>query len=665
MHYIWNMQKIISFIFVIVTIITSRQSSLAQIACENNFAGIYPCKQMDLLAHLTNAEIGGGENTNDIWGWVSPITHREYALVGCNNGTAFLDITNPVAPIYLGILPAFDANSLWRDLETYNDYVFVVSESGNHGMQIMNLLQLDNVVNPPVIFNEDAHYAGFGHCHTINIDPVSGILCAMGTNTFSGGPHLVNIQSPLTPFLLGGYANSGYTHDGFITTYSGPDTDHFGEIIIVCCNGTTGLAIVNATDPTDIQLLDTYLYNQTGYVHQGWFTKDNRYFLVNDELDEMNFGSNTKTHNFDLLDLDNIGYLGFHEFNNTSIDHNLYMEDQFAFESNYRSGVRVLDAIRASENNFNEVAFFDLVPNNDNPQFSGTWSNYPYLPSGVNIATSMYDGFFITQPTFLQFGSNLYSVCLNEQFNANLEVNADLYFPLQVSMNGPSWLQWNGPIEITQQGVFNYNLSILGSVVPGDYSAYWNLLAPNGQTYTVTLRMTIEGNAAPGLTNLINPSPNANINTPDVHFNWDNNATANGYVWTLATDANFTQNVMTVTTPDTFYVANGLAFGHYFWKIEGLNDCGKGLVSLGEFNVVDPSSIYEWTSDYQLFPQPADIVIYYNGARPIALYDITGKRVDMTFKNVQDQYIIDTRELQNGLYLLRTEKNTIKVLIRH
>jgi choice-of-anchor B domain-containing protein len=637
----------------------------SQTSCQNNFAGIYPCKQMDLLAHLTNAEIGGGENTNDIWGWVSPVTQKEYALVGCNNGTAFLDISNPIAPVYLGILPTFDVNSLWRDIETYQDFVFVVSESGNHGIQIMNLLQLDNVVNPPVIFNEDAHYSGFGHCHTINIDPVSGILCAMGTNTYSGGPHLVNIQNPLSPALLGGYANSGYTHDGFITTYTGPDTNHFGDVIIICCNGTTGLAIVNATDPTDIQLLDTYLYNQTGYVHQGWFTKDNRYFLVNDELDEMNFGSNTKTHNFDLLDLDNINYLGFHEFSNTSIDHNLYMEDQFAFESNYRSGVRVLDAIRAGENSFNEVAYFDLVPNNDNPQFSGTWSNYPYLPSGINIATSMYDGFFITQPTFLQFGSSLYSACINEQFSANLEVNSDLYFPLQVSVSGPSWLQWVGPLEITQQGAYNYNISINGSVIPGDYQTYWNLLAPNGQTYTVTMRLTIEGNAAPGLSTLISPTLNANINSNSVNFEWNDNPTANGYVWTLATDANFTQNVITVTTTDTFYVASGLALGHYFWKIEGLNDCGKGLVSLGEFNVVDPNGIEVNTILHQVYPQPADIVLYYNGPEPIALFDVTGKEVEVTFKKQSDSYVLDTKTFSNGLYFLKTTDGVVKIMIRH
>ena len=651
-------------IVVLVSFITAFHTN-AQTPCENNFAGIYPCKQMDLLAHMTNAEIGNGENTNDIWGWVSPVTGKEYAIVGCNNGTAFVDVSDPVNPLYLGLLPTFDANSLWRDMETYNDYVFVVSESGNHGLQIMNLLQLDNVTNAPVNFSADAHYAGFGHCHTINIDPISGILCAMGTNTYSGGPHLVDIQNPLNPTLLGGYANSGYTHDGFITSYSGPDPDHQGDVIVVCCNGTTGLAIINATDPTDIQLLDTYLYNQTGYVHQGWFTKDKRYFLVNDELDEMNFSINTRTHVFDFNDLESIGYLGFYQSNNTSIDHNLYIEDQFAFESNYRSGVRVIDAIRVSENQFNEVAYFDLVPDNDFPQFSGTWSNYAYLPSGINLATSMYDGFFITQPTFLQFGSNMYSVCLNENFNANLEVNSDLYFPLTVSMDGPAWLQWSGNTNINQQGVFNYNLTVNGSVTPGEYNIPWNLTAPNGNAYTVIQRLVIEPASAPGIIALSSPANNAIVNSNPVTFQWESNTLATQYTWTLATDADFTQNVMTLTTSDTSYTLSNLFNGHYYWSIQGNNDCGKGIVSTGEFDMQDPNSIEEFSPTNVLYPQPADTYIQWKGSPILYLYNAMGQRLPLTVSIQNGIQTLSTAHLGEGVYFIKTQQEVLSVMIRH
>ena len=71
----------------------------AQTPCVDGMAGIYPCQNMDLLKFVPLSAIGSGANTNDIWGWVSPVTQKEYALVGCSNGSAFLDISDPLNPV--------------------------------------------------------------------------------------------------------------------------------------------------------------------------------------------------------------------------------------------------------------------------------------------------------------------------------------------------------------------------------------------------------------------------------------------------------------------------------------------------------------------------------------------------------------------------------------
>jgi choice-of-anchor B domain-containing protein len=406
----------------------------AQTPCVDGMAGIYPCQHIDLLAHIPLADIGGGENTNDIWGWVSPNTGKEYALVGCSNGTAFVDISTPTAPIYLGLLPTHSVNSLWRDIETYHNYCFVGSEAPGHGLQIMDLLQLDNVTNPPVTFSESAYYGQFGNSHTITIDTIAGFCYAMGSNTFSGGLHIVDINDPLNPTLAGGFSEDGYTHDGYITTYNGPDAQHVGHQIMVASNADA-LTIVDCTDKSDCQMLSTINYDELGYVHQGWFTKDNRYFILDDELDEQELTVGTRSHIFDLLDLENPVYLGFHQSNNTSIDHNMYVLDQFVFQSNYRSGVRIFDASRVSQGEIDPIGFFDLYPLNDLPQFSGTWSNYPYLPSGVNIATSMYDGFFITQPTLVVVPTEPVFLCAPNELTFDITINADLQFPLTVTIH--------------------------------------------------------------------------------------------------------------------------------------------------------------------------------------------------------------------------------------
>ncbi len=636
----------------------------AQIPCQNGLAGDYPCLNMDLLAHMTNAEIGGCDNTNDIWGWVSPVTLKEYALVGCNNGTAFVDISNPTEPVYLGLLPTHDTPSLWRDLETFGNYVYVVSESSNHGLQVMNLLQLDNVVNPPVNFSEDAHYPGFGNCHTLNIDPVSQLLCAMGTNTFNGGPHILDISNPLNPVFVGGYGEAGYTHDGFITTYSGPDQNHQGEVIIALCNGYSGFYVVNATDPNDVVVLDNFLYPETGYTHQGWFTKDKRYFLINDELDEMNIGNNTRTHFFDLNDLDNMVYMGFHETNNTSIDHNLYTDDQFIYQSNYRSGVRVFDAVRASDALLNEVAFFDLVPANDNPQFSGTWSNYPYLPSGVNLATSMYDGFFITKPTFLQWTQNQYSVCQGGGFSAYLEVNTNLLFPLTLSWELPSGFSANGANQITQMGDYFFYFDAPVGAASGEYLLTLNMTAQNGQVYSKVLRVNVQAESASSVFSLISPAQNANPEGNPVSFEWTASAGANYYVWTMATDANFLQNVQTQNTTNTSLSLNAMESGLHYWKVEAINDCGSSKIEVGQFDLLSTGTEEVISSNVQLYPNPSQSILYFS--KPLSNFqviDITGRVVFSHQGNAMKQ--MSTENLSNGMYWFKISENVKPFEVHH
>ena len=44
---------------------------------------------------------GSGVDGADIWGWTDPQTSREYAIFGLENGTSFIDVTDPTDPVYL------------------------------------------------------------------------------------------------------------------------------------------------------------------------------------------------------------------------------------------------------------------------------------------------------------------------------------------------------------------------------------------------------------------------------------------------------------------------------------------------------------------------------------------------------------------------------------
>ena len=367
--------------------------------CENGFAGQYPCDGYDLMAHIPVSVLGGaGAQGNDSWGWTDPSTGKEYALVGATTGAAFVDVSDPIAPILLGTLPTATVNSSWRDIKVYDNHAFIVSEASNHGMQVFDLTRLRNVANPPAVFNADAIYNGFGRAHNIVINEESGYAYAVGTSTYNGGPHFINIQNPTNPIAAGGYGNDAYSHDAQVITYEGPDSDYQGKEILIGSNENE-VVIVDVTDKSNPTNISSISYNNIGYTHQGWFTEDMKYFMVGDELDEQNFGGRTRTLIFDFSDLDNPVFNFEHSGTTNAIDHNLYIKDNLCYQSNYTAGLQVLDVSGLSSNSITQVGFFDTYPQNNNTAFNGAWNIYPFFESGNIIISDIQGGLFIVRPS--------------------------------------------------------------------------------------------------------------------------------------------------------------------------------------------------------------------------------------------------------------------------
>ena len=377
--------------------------SFGQLPCSTGFAGSYPCNGYNLLAKLDLNDLNA-DSGNDSWGWTDPIDGKEYALVGLNNGTAFIDISQPTAPIYLGKLPTHTTNSLWRDIKVYANFAFIVSEASGHGMQVFDLSQLRNVSNPPVVFNSDAHYDGFGNAHNIAINPTRAYAYAVGTQTFNGGPHVVDISDPLNPIFAGGYDADFYSHDAQIITYSGPDNDYVGSEIYIGSNEDE-VVILDVSDTANITNISTISYSNIGYTHQAWLTEDERFLLLGDETDEIGFGFNTRTIIFDLMDLDNPVVFMEYSANNPSIDHNGYVHNGLYYLASYRAGVRVLDVTDLANQNISEVAYFDTFPPDDNLGFDGLWNVYPFFDSGNIVLSDIDSGFFLIRDSNLSLPS--------------------------------------------------------------------------------------------------------------------------------------------------------------------------------------------------------------------------------------------------------------------
>lgn len=382
----------------------------AQIPCINGMAGDYPCNGYDLQVFIPCTDFEA-DNANDSWGWTDPDDGTEYALVGLDNGTAFLDISDPINPIYLGKLPTHTSPSLWRDVKVYNNYAFVVSEANNHGMQIFDLTRLRDVSNPPETFTEDAHYGGFGGAHNIVINEETGYAYGVGAD-YSGGAHFVNIQDPLNPIGEGGYSGSGYTHDAQVVVYDGPDSDYAGKEIYIGSNEDK-VVIVDVTDKTNPVLISVVTYTNDAYTHQGWFTEDLNYFILGDEIDELNFGFNTRNIVFDFTDLDN-PQLSFEYSGPTSAtDHNGYVDGDKFYLANYKAGMRVIDISDIANGNMTETGYFDVFINGNSAGYDGAWNVYPYFESGNILISSLkysspdyVPGFYLVKSSTLSVDDN-------------------------------------------------------------------------------------------------------------------------------------------------------------------------------------------------------------------------------------------------------------------
>jgi choice-of-anchor B domain-containing protein len=374
---------------------------LAQTPCVSGDAGGYDCSGYDLMSHMP-LSVFNTSGANDSWGWTDPDDGKEYVLMGLENGTAFIDISDPVNPIYLGKLATATDVTIWRDIKTYNNFAFIVSEASGHGMQIFDLTHLRNVNNPPVTFTEDAHYSGFSNAHNIVINEATGYAYAVGTNTFGGGVHFVNIQDPLNPVAAGGFSADGYTHDAQVVTYIGPDADYTGSEIYIGSNGSGQIvSIVDVTNKSNPQGISSPTYPNAGYTHQGWLTEDHRYFLLGDEFDESNMGFNTRTIVFDVTDLDN-PVLTYEYFGATpAIDHNGYVKGNEYYLSNYAAGFRVIDISDIANDNMVETGYFDTYQANNDVSYNGVWNVYPYFESGNIMINDRSGGFFLVRSSLL------------------------------------------------------------------------------------------------------------------------------------------------------------------------------------------------------------------------------------------------------------------------
>jgi len=381
-------------------------------ACVGGTADIYPCRNIDKLDFVDFVGLGTLSNTegNDIWGWHDTENNDDYAIVGTTRGSSMVRITDPSNIEVLGFLPTHTTASTWRDMKVVNDHAYIVSEASGHGLQVFDLTRLRGLTaDSSRTFTVDLHYAGFGNAHNIaaNVDTetlfvIGATRTGAGYSPCSGGLHMINVADPKNPVFEGCYSADGYSHDVECVTYNGPDTRYTGREICWGYNENT-LTLVDVTDRQNPVQLSRTSYTGYRYTHQGWLTPNQRWALLDDELDEFySTNKKTRTYIWDCADLTNPIMTSIYFSPEDSIDHNMYIVERngeaYAVQSNYESGLRILH-VDQETGELTEVAYFDVLPSSTTANFAGTWSNYPYdLANGAVAMTSIDYGFFMVGP---------------------------------------------------------------------------------------------------------------------------------------------------------------------------------------------------------------------------------------------------------------------------
>ncbi|MBK8045039.1 MAG: choice-of-anchor B family protein [Haliscomenobacter sp.] len=218
-------------------------------------------------------------------------------------------------------------------------------------------------------------------CHNLYIDE-KGRLFLSGCNINNGGVLIFDgASAPGTPLYLGG-VNTRYSHDNFTRNDTLWSADvYLGEFSVADVSNPRAPRLL-ATQPTSSR-----------FTHNCWLSDDGKYLFT---TDEKTFGT---VDAFDVSNIDDIEFLdrfspkGAKE--NRAIPHNTHYHKGFLATSWYTEGVVLTDAHRPQ--NLIETGRYDTYPQSKQG-FEGCWGAYPYLPSGLLLASDISTGLYVLQP---------------------------------------------------------------------------------------------------------------------------------------------------------------------------------------------------------------------------------------------------------------------------
>jgi choice-of-anchor B domain-containing protein len=317
---------------------------------------------------------------SNLWGYADE-QGNEYALVGVNGdgsplsgGLSVVDLSDPADPQEIFFAPG--PPSIWREIKTWGDYAYVTTEADNGMLMIVDLGPLpQSSTLPVVIFHGD----GWDTSHSLFIDE-NGRLYIHGANRGEGGVIMYDLtQDPTAPVEVGTY-DPFYCHDSFArgdTLYAAHINDGF-------------FTIVDVSDPAAPIVLGQ-ASTPNFFTHNVWLDDSGDHLFTTDEKNGAFVGSYDIGDPSDIQEVDRLQSVP----GTGAVPHNTYWLNDFLVSSYYTYGVTVYDA--TFPDNLVEVGHYDTSPFTGEG-FNGCWGVYPFLPSGLLIASDIQTGLHVLQP---------------------------------------------------------------------------------------------------------------------------------------------------------------------------------------------------------------------------------------------------------------------------
>ena len=320
---------------------------------------------------------------NDIWGYVDG-SGTEYAIMGAQSSVRIYDLSTPSSPVlaatYSGV------SSTWRDIKTYQNYAYVIADVGSDGLMIIDMDDLPNnsaitMWRPNLTYNGSTQT--LNKCHNIYVD--NNYLYMSGCNVFGGGVLIVDISNPTAP-QLEGVANLEYSHDVYVQN----------DVMVASEIYEGQFALYDVSDKCNPTLMGSQITGND-FTHNAWFSDNGNYVFTTDER------SNAFVESYDISNPSNIEFLDkfqpLETAGTSTIPHNTHQMNDFLITSWYTDGVVITDA--SDPDNLVKVASYDTYLGSSGG-FGGCWGAYPFLPSGILLASDRQTGLYVLQPNYVQ-----------------------------------------------------------------------------------------------------------------------------------------------------------------------------------------------------------------------------------------------------------------------